>query len=190
MKRESIIQQKSIIIVGELLLILIISGCAALGTKTILRSSNLNAYNFKKLGYSQPASEEIVNKIRQNTSNIYQSSVESFFADKAIKVEKHNLSDFKLIDKIDTTEITKICHENGLDGYLCTQIKYKFVDNYYMLIPLGKSEDAYVEIKLFDSNGTLMLHTKHNTFAAPKAEQTVRDGTFGALKQIIKEIKK
>jgi len=189
-------QQKNMLILGVLMLTLIISGCAALGTKTILRSNNLNSYNFKKLGYSQPASEDILNKIRQNTSNIYQSAVEAFFADKAIKVEKHNLSDFKLIDRVDTAEITKICHENGLDGYFCTQIKYKFVDTYYVIIPLGKSEDAYVEIKLYDNNGKLILHTKHNTFAgnsymmAPKAEQTVRDGTFGALKRIIKEIKK
>lgn len=92
--------------------------------------------------------------------------------------------------------LMKLCQEYGLDGYLCTQIKYKFADNYYMYIPLGSSEDAYVEIKLFDKNGLLLLHTKHNTSAGnsymmpPKAEQTVRDGTVGALKQISKEIER
>lgn len=183
-------------LVGLLIFILTISGCAALGTKTISRSSNLNVYEIKKIGYSQPASEEILNKIRPNTSTIYQSAIEEYFADKTIKIEKHNLSKFELIDNIDTSEIIKICQENSLDGYLCVQIKYKFVDNYYMYILLGKIEDAYVEIKLFDKNGILLLHTKHNTSAGnsymmpPKAEQTVKDGTIGALKQISKEIER
>ena len=65
-----------------------------------------------------------------------------------------------------------------------------------MYIPLGKSEDAYVEMKLFDKNGVLIVHTKHNTSAGnsymmpPKAERTIKDGTVGALRQIIKEIEK
>lgn len=90
---------------GILIFIITISGCAALGTKTISKSSNLNVYEINKIGYSQPASEEILNKIRPNTSNIYQSAIEEYCTDKTIKIEKHNLSKYELIDNIDAYEI-------------------------------------------------------------------------------------
>jgi hypothetical protein len=194
MKMRIFFQQR-VKLVLILMVCFVFSSCASFGTRTLSRTNNLSSYHFSKLGYSQLASEELINKIRPNTSNIFQLAINEFFADKTIRIEKHNLTTFELIDKIDTIEIAKICYENSLDGYLCTQLKYKFVDNYYMNIPLGKSEDAYIEIKLFDNKGKLILHTKHNTFMgnsymmAPKAEQTVRDGTFGALKQILKELK-
>lgn len=111
-------------------------------------------------------------------------------------IKKYNLSKFELFDEIDTTEISKICKENSLDGYLCTQIKYKFGDYYYSFAFLGQSEDTYIEIKLYDSTGKLILHTKHNTamgnsyMMPPKAEQTIKDGVFGNLKQILKELNK
>jgi hypothetical protein len=174
--------------------IIILSSCAAFGTKTIYKSNNLNSYDFNKLGFSQPANEMTLNKIKENTSKIYQNAIENYFTNKKIKIEKHDLTKFESINSIDTEEIKKICNDNNLDGYICTQIKYKFVDNYYMFIPLGKSEDAFVEMKLYDKNGMLIINTKHNTSAGnsymmpPKAEQTIKDGTVGALKRIMKEI--
>ena len=175
---------------------LFLSGCAALGTKTIYKENKLNVYNFNNLGYSQVANEDIINKIRPNTSKIYESAIKEYFLNKPIKIKKCDLEKFNSIDDIDTTEIIKLCTENNLDGYICTQIKYKFSNNYYMYIPLGKSEDAYVSMKLFNKNGHLVLYTIHNTSTGnsymmpPKAEKTIRDGTIGALKQIFKEIEK
>jgi len=182
------------IITGLIILIYMFSGCAAIGTKTIYKSNKLIPYNLSNLGYSQLASEEILNRIRPGTSKIYQASFEGFFSDKETKIVKHNLTKFELNDEIETDEIRRICFDNNLDGYICTQIMYKFVDNYYMSISFGKSEDAYVEMKLYNSMGELVIHTKHNTLAGnsymmpPKAEQTIKDGTVGALKQIRKEI--
>jgi hypothetical protein len=179
-----------------LIFALILTGCAAIGTKTIYKTTNLNNYDFNNIGYSQPASDNVLNKIRPNTSKIFYSAFIEFFTAKTLKIEKYELTDFKTITEIDTSKIRKICTENDLDGYICTQIKYKFVNNYYMYIPIGKSEDAYVEMKLYDKKGILIIHTKHNTYAGnsymmpPKAEQTIRDGTIGALKRILKEVEK
>lgn len=169
---------------------LIISGCAAIGTKTIYKTNNLNNYDFNNLGYSQPASENVLNSIRSNTSRVYYSAFNEFFSNEKLKIEKYELRNFELIDIVDTSEIKRICTENNLDGYICTQIKYRFVHSF------GMSEDAYVEMKLYNYNGFLIIHTKHNTYAGnsymmpPKAEQTIRDGTIGALKRIFKEIEK
>ena len=179
---------------GLLILVLLISGCAALVTITIQKANNLNSYEINKLGYSQLASEEILNSIKSNTSIIYQSNVEEFFSNESIVAEKYTLSKFESIDTIAVSEIVELCQKNDLDCYLCTQIKYKFALYFYMFIPLGKSEDVIVDMKLFDKQGVLMLHTMHSTSAGnsymmpPKAKKTVRDGTLGALKQIMKEI--
>ena len=102
--------QKCRIIVEIILFILLLSGCAALGTKTIYKSNTLNSYSFKKLGYSQPASQDILDQIRPNTSTFYQAAFEEFFLTKPIKIEKHSLSKFELMDKLDTTEIKRICY--------------------------------------------------------------------------------
>jgi len=181
-------------IYGLLLIVVILSGCAALGTKTILKSSNLNAYQFTRIGYTQIADEELLNEIRPNTSNIYDSTIKNFFNKNNIIAIGLFLPNFFSIEGIDKTEIVRMCQEQKLDGIICTQVKYKFFNNYYGCIPLGKSEDAYVEMQLYDKNGLLLLHTKHNTYAGnsymmpPKAEKTIRDGTEGTLKQIMKEI--
>jgi len=179
-----------------MIFLLILSGCAGLGTRTVYKSPNLNSYSFKKIGYSQPAREDVLDKIRPNTSKLYEAAFEEFFTNKRIKIEKYSLTRFESISEPDTNEIKSICQEKDLEGYICTEINYKFVDNYYMFIPLGKSEDAFVEMKLFDKNGVLIINTMHNTSAGnsymmpPKAEQTIEDGTVGALKRIIKEIEK
>ena len=194
--RMKIIVKRKLTSFAILIFALILSGCAAVGTKTLYKTNSIINYDLKKIGYSQPASDSLLNKIRPNTSKIFYSAFNEFFTNKTLEIEKCQLRDFVLIDTIDTSEIKRICSENNLDGYICTQIKYKFVNNYYMYIPLGKSEDAYVEMKLYDKNGTLIIHTKHNTYAGnsymmpPKAEQTIRDGTFGTLKRIFKEIEK
>jgi len=194
MNNQIALKRVNIKIIGILLITIGTVGCAALGTKTISKSNNLNAYEINNIGYSQIANEDNLNKIRPNTSNLYQSTLEDFFTKNSIQTSKYNLSSFESFEDIDKTEIIKLCSENGLDGFICGKIKYKFVNNYYMYIPLGKSEDAYVEIQLYDKNGLSILHTKHNTsmgnsyMMPPKAEQTIRDGTLGALKQIMKEL--
>ncbi len=187
---------RNIIFLVILLFTLVLSGCSVVGTRTLYKTDNLNKYDFKKIGYSQPASDSLLNIIRPSTSKIFNLAFNDFFTNKALDIVKCRLKDFELIDKIDTAEIIRICSEKNLDAYICTQIKYKFVSNYYMYIPLGKSEDVYVEMKLYDKNGTLIIHTKHNTYMGnsymmpPKAEKTIRDGTFGTLKRIFKEIEK
>jgi len=177
------------------ILMIVLSGCSALGTKTISKSENLKSFDLRRLGYSQVASEIILNKMRPKTSTIFESAMEDYFFDKAVNIQKYELMKFEYIEDIDSSEVIQICNINNLDGYLCTQVVYKSIDNYDTILPLATSEDAYVEIKLFDNQGKLLIHTKHNTFAGnsylgiPRAEKTVRNGTIGALKRIMKEIK-
>jgi hypothetical protein len=122
--------------------------------------------------------------------------LKKYFQDKQYKVEAHRLSKLSSLEDADASEIKQLCYQNDLDAYICTQIKYRFANNSYMLIPLGKSEDVYIEMKMFDKSGMLAIHTRHNTsegnsyMMPPKAEQTVEDGTFGALKRIFKEVDK
>lgn len=178
------------------LILLTLSGCTTFGTRTITKPIYGQSFEFASLGYSQLANESLLNKIKPQTSQLYVNAMEGFYANKNTKIQNHNLEKFDLISDIDPSEIKRICQEFKLDGFLCTQIKYKFFDNYYMVIPLGRSEDVYSEIKLFDKNGNVIVHTKHNTASGnsymmpPKAEKTIKDGVVGALKQIEKELAK
>lgn len=183
-------------ILNFIVIAIIISSCASFGTKTISKSSALKTFELKKIGYSQMASEDILDKIIPGTSTYFYNAIDSYYSGKQINIEKHLLLKFNDLNEIDTSEIKNICKQFNLDGFLCTQLKYKFVDNYYLMIPLGKSEDTFTEMKLFDKNGNLILHTKHNTamgnsyMKPPKADKTVKDGIFGALKRIDLEILK
>ena|ERR1043166_1654999 len=175
---------------------LVLIGCAALGTKTVYKAQDFGFTKLTRIGFSQIVNEDALNRIRPNTSTLFESAFKKYFQGKPYTVEVYRLSKLYSLDSADTSEIQQLCSDHSLDAYICTQIRYKFVNNTYMFIPLGKSEDAYVEMKMFNRKGELAIQTKHNTSAGnsymmpPKAEQTIEDGTFGALKRIFKEIDK
>jgi len=183
-------------IVSLLLSSIIIVGCTAFGSKTIMKSANLNYQPINNLGISQIASEEILNQIISNTSIHYKNSVDEFFYYRNIKISHCRLPDYYYFESIDPSEITKLCTELNLDGFICTTLKYKFTKHTINFIPYGKSEDVIVEMKLFSRNGVELLHVSHDSqkgnvyMLPPKASKTIRDGTMGALKRIMKEINK
>lgn len=183
-------------IFGFFLAGLILSACSALGSKTIMKSGNLNYIELNKLGISQIAGEEYVDRIIPNTSVHYKNSVDEFFYNHKVKISHHRLTEYYNFESIDPLEISKVCKDSGLDGFICTKIKYKFTDNYVNFIPIGTSEDVIVEMKVFSKNGIELLHVSHDSkkgnvyMMPPKATKTVRDGTIGALKRLTKEIRK
>jgi len=169
--------------------------CTTQGTKTSYKSQELKNQKIEKLGFSQAADEKKLRRIRLNAADIYQSAFEEFFLNQKIRVEKHDLTNFKSITDTDSSEIRAICREYDLSGYVCTQIT---IDTWLLPNLIGPrmvAEDAYVEMKLFDANAVLLLHVKYNTrsdnkdpVSDPRAEKTIKAGTIGALKQLLKEI--
>ncbi len=178
-----------------LILTTVLTSCGAMGTKTLYKTET----NFKKptkIGFSQVANEDIMDKIVRGSAKIYDSTMINQLATQNIKSNKIVIENFDGFQGVKTDEIKNICTNNELDGMILTQLKFLNVKYSSMFIPIGVSEDTEVEMQYFDANGNLLLHTKHNTHMGnsywnfPSADKTVKDGTKGALGRIIKEITK
>lgn len=170
-----------------------LTGCGALGTKTLYRTK-ANLYKPTKIGFSQIANEDIMNQIIKGSSDIYDSTMTNQLAMSNIKSDKIVLENFDEFESMKSDIIKNICADNLLDGMILTQLKFLNVKYSYLFIQAGESEDTEVEMQYYDANGNLLLHTKHNTHNGnsywdfPSADKTVADGTKGALGRIIKEI--
>ncbi|MEM9052026.1 MAG: hypothetical protein AAGC47_08255 [Bacteroidota bacterium] len=148
------------------------------------------------LGYSQLQNEPLLDKIVDNTSLLYNQTMDSELDKLEIESKRVEYTDFVDWSSLQTEEIVDLCASNDLDGILFTKLIFINTKMSLMLIPLGQSMDTEVEMKYFDSNGNLMLHTRHNTANGnsypeqPKAVRTIPDGVKGNLKRIFKEIEK
>lgn len=178
-----------------LILAIALTSCGAMGTKTLYKAeTNLNKPT--KIGFSQVANEDIMEKIVKGSTKIYDSTMTNQLATQNIKSNKIIIENYDGFESINETKIKSICTDNQLDGMILTQLKFLNVKYSSMFIPIGVSEDTEVEMQYYDANGHLLLHTKHNTHMGnsywdfPSADKTVTDGTKGALGRIIKEIAK
>ncbi len=166
-----------------------------MGTKTLYRTkSHLNKPT--KIGFSQVANEDIMEKIVKGSTKIYDSTMINHLTMHNIQSNKIMVEKFEEFESVTETDIKNICAKNHLDGIILTQFIFLNVKYSSMFIPIGVSEDTEVEMQYYDANGNLLLHTKHNTHLGnsylnfPSADKTVMDGTKGALGRIIKEIAK
>jgi hypothetical protein len=178
-----------------LILTIALTSCGAMGTKTLYRTAT-NFNKPTKIGFSQVANEDIMDKIVKGSAKIYDSTMTNQLATQNIKSYKIVVENFDGFESVKVDEIKTLCADNQLDGIILTQLKFLNVKYSSMFIPIGVSEDTEVEMQYYDANGNLLLHTKHNTHMGnsywyfPSADKTVTDGTKGALGRIVKEITK
>ncbi|MBP93026.1 MAG: hypothetical protein CMC55_02780 [Flavobacteriaceae bacterium] len=178
-----------------LILAIALTSCGAMGTRTLYKAE-INLNKPTKIGFSQVANEDIMEKIVKGSTKIYDSTMTNQLATQNIKSNKIIVENYDGFESINETKIKSICTDNQLDGMILTQLKFLNVKYSSMFIPIGVSEDTEVEMQYYDANGHLLLHTKHNTHMGnsywdfPSADKTVTDGTKGALGRIIKEIAK
>jgi hypothetical protein len=174
-----------------LLLSILFTGCATLGSKTLYKSAPTTP--IKTIGFSNLDGDSIVSKIFPQTSDIFKKTVFETF-------QNYHLSDIRSIDNelsvvnSDTSKIAKICQENNLDGLVVSRLTFIHVTYSVNFIPIAKNYDTEVTMKLFDKNGKLIVAVSHNTYkgnsymTAPTANRTIHDGTEGAIKKMVKEL--
>ncbi len=181
-------------VITTLALPLFLAGCGAMGTTTLYRNeAKINKPS--RIGFSQVANEDIMEKIVKGSTRVYDLTTTEL-------LEKHNIASTKIyvegfegFDTADSNKIKELCTENNFDGMLLTQLKFLNMQYSSMFIPIGVSEDTEVEMQYYNAEGTLLFHTKHNThmgnsyMSFPAAERTVKDGTTGALGRVLKEMK-
>jgi hypothetical protein len=172
--------------------IIFLEGCATLGTKTLYKSEARS--EIKNIGFSNLDGNAIVSKIFPQTDSIFKKTfIETF--------KTYNLTDIIPLNiefpiaKPNTSEIAQICKENNFDGFVISHLKFIHITYSAYFIPIAKTWDTEVEMKLFDNTGNLMLTVLHNTtkgnsyFMPPTADKTIRDGTQGAIRRIAKELR-
>lgn len=173
----------------------ILTSCSVLGTRTIYKS-NSGIEKATRIGFSQLAHEDIVEQIAKGSSLVYRNIMSGELSSRNILSNVILIKDFNKLESVNSNVIEKICRENMLEGIIITQLRFLNIKYSNLFIQPGKTFDTEVEMQYYNSNGKLLLHTKHNTkkgntyFDFPKVERTVKDGIVGALTRIMEELDK
>ena len=168
---------------------LLLSSCAALGTKTLYKSPNLREIN--TVGFC-PLENDTLQQIFERTAIVSDSAVVETLKTYGWSPPRR-LDSALSFDHPDPAFIADICRRKGLDGVIVTKLQFIHVTYSMYTIPIFQNYDTEVEVKLLDSSGNVVLITRHNTLAGnsymmpPLPERTVYDGVEGALKRMMKE---
>lgn len=186
--------RKQIKIVLILTINILLSNCAAFGSKTIFKDTRNSFVKPNTIGFSQLEQETIMNKIIAETSDIHNRTMSYELKKRDIESKKVVYLNSQKWTNINKQEISDICAKNNFDGFIFTKLIFISTKHSMMFMSIGKSLDTEVEMQYFDSKGNLLLHIRHNTkkgnsyMDLPNAEKTIPDGIKGALKRIFKEM--
>lgn len=175
-------------------LIVLLTQCAAFGSKTLYKTDRPITFEPSRIGVSQLLREDILNQLVGSTGTYYEWAVGGFLKQKHIARIEVTIPQFNDFMEVDKDVIIELCERDSLDGILIGRLRYIFVDYYTLFIPMGQSQDTEVELQYYDSKGELVIHTRHNTQNGntygnmPSPDLTVRDGAIGALKKMFKEM--
>ncbi len=146
--------------------------------------------NVKKVLYFAPEVYPDLDEIKEPTNTAFFSAVSDRVShmnnSKMIRVENA-----MVFDSIDTATLQDYCKNNDADFAVVPKVKY-------FKIGLGKyvfSNQVVVSMKLYDANGNFISESNYDTYRRNvrllgSAENSIKIGVRGAIKDIIKEIRK
>lgn len=143
----------------------------------------------KKILYFNPEVEPDIEEIKEPTNLAFFSAV----SDNISKFRKNQMlrSEVQVsYDSIDSETIREYCRNNDADFAVVPKVKY-------FKVGLGKyvfSNQVVVSMKLFDAEGNLLATTDYDTYRKNmrllgSAENSIKIGTIGAIKGILKKFK-
>jgi hypothetical protein len=171
---------------------IIISGCAALGSKTIVNSFDQNKIlRNSKILLVQPEQENI---------DFYAQSIPNFyFAELEKLLYPYNIEVLKSEEQVDFDKVNGDIKLNLSETYSADYILYCKI---IRLTAMGKTRDYEVEYKIVDfQSNTLMYHSKFSTTfgqtyvvvpgsGLPSEEQLIRDAIKKGFQKIEKDLLK
>ena len=169
---------------------------SAITTVFILSISSVKAQKahthdkIKKILYFNPEVEPDLEEIKEPTNNAFFSAV----SDKLSGFRKNKMirSDIHVsYDSIDSKTILEYSKNNEADFVIVPKVKY-------FKVGLGKyvfSNQVIVSMKLFDAEGNFIASSDYDTYRKNmrllgSAENSIKIGTNGAMKSILKELRK
>lgn len=144
----------------------------------------------KKILYFNPEVEPDLEEIKEPTNHAFFSAV----SDKVSAFRKNKMlrSEVQIsYDSIDSKTIVEYSKNNDADFVIVPKVKY-------FKVGLGKyvfSSQVVVSMKLFDAEGNFIASSDYDTYRKNmrllgSAENSIKIGTNGAMKSIIKELRK
>lgn len=180
------------IAIRTLIIVIILSSCSAIGTKTLYKTSD--EFDIRKVGFCRLESEDKISQIFHNLDKTFDSAVIQTFQKERLGIPKQIPTDMSY-DNPDLTEIRELCNKNDIDGFLIAKLTFMHVEYTIYSEPIFQNFDTEVELILFDRSGEMLISTLHNTFHGnsymkpPQPNKTIYDGTKGAIKRLAKEMR-
>lgn len=152
----------------------------------------MSAIRLGKLGFSQLAREDELDKLVEGSGKNFKYSMMEFFIGSETKAEKIPLPGFTSFESIDRQEIATICQKYDLDAYVCTEVRYKFMTSIGTLENVT-SEDIIIEQILFDRNGDPLIHVLYDTYDAQReqsftSKRSFDQGVSRCMKRIMRKL--
>ncbi|MCW3170355.1 pyruvate decarboxylase [Chryseobacterium sp. 09-1422] len=144
----------------------------------------------KKILYFNPEVEPDLEEIKEPTSHAFFSAVSDNVS--AFRRNKMLRSEVQVsYDSIDSKTILEYSKNNDADFVIVPKVKY-------FKVGLGKyvfSNQVIVSMKLFDAEGNFIAASDYDTYRKNmrllgSAENSIKIGTNGAMKSILKELRK
>lgn len=143
----------------------------------------------KKVLYFNPEVEPDVDEIKDPTNTAFFDAVSDNFSSRRNKMLRAEVQ--LPFDSIDKQTIVDYCLNNDADFAIVSKVRY-------FKVGFGKyvfSNQVVVSMKLFGSDGNLVTETDHDTYRKNmrllgSTVNSVKIGTEGAIKGIIKKLKK
>ncbi|KUJ52524.1 hypothetical protein [Chryseobacterium sp. JAH] len=168
----------------------IISAVFVISTSSVKAQKTSTRDKIKKILYFNPEVEPDLEEITEPTNHAFFSAI----SDKVSGFRKNKMlrSDVRVsYDSIDSKTILEYSKNNDADFVIVPKVKY-------FKVGLGKyvfSNQVVVSMKLFDAEGNFIASSHYDTYRKNmrllgSAENSIKIGTNGAMKSILKELKK
>ena len=170
---------------------LVLAGCSSFGSKLLGYKPDYKLDKIKKIIYFQPTVFPEIEEIKPPTNQAFFSAVTdqmSLYSGNIKTVQMDSSMDY---DNVDTEYIKEVGKNNNAEAIIVPKVKY-------FKVGIGKyvfSNQVLVSLKLYDSDGNLIMENQYDTYKGNarligKAENSIKVGTKGAIKDLIKNLRK
>lgn len=168
----------------------LISSVFIISISSVNAQKNTPHDKIKKVLYFNPEVEPEVEEIKEPTNHAFFSAVSDNIS--TFRKNKMLRSEVQVsYDSIDAKTISEYCKNNDADFAVVPKVKY-------FKVGLGKyvfSNQVIVSMKLFDAEGNLITSSDYDTYRKNmrllgSAENSIKIGTNGAIKSILKQLRK
>ncbi|ASK32378.1 pyruvate decarboxylase [Chryseobacterium sp. T16E-39] len=174
----------------KILLFTTVSTLLLIGITSVKAQKGASEDKIKKVLYFNPEVEPDIEEIKEPTNHAFFSAVSDNLS--GYKKNKMLRTEIQIpFDSVDTQTIVDYCINNDADFAIVPKVKY-------FKVGIGKyvfSNQVIVSMKLFDASGNLITESDYDTYRKNmrllgSAENSIKIGTNGAIKAILKKLRK